>query len=489
MLINPQIKIKDFSIDICTIMWYNSYNLIERKMKPMAIRRLRDIRSAIHDFVNTAIEKVVELAQDQTQLYKSPILNYVEGFDIDTEKKSFNQLLHNSKEVEVPEGIQTVKAGAFMESEKLEEVNLPNSVKNIQQGAFQNCEQLKSVSLPMPEMSFDRYGDSLIAVEGMTRIQEGTFEGCRNLQDINIPCTIQTIEENAFRGCKNLSGISDDISHARNLREIGDNAFRGCEKIIKMEFPDSLTTIGAGAFQDCKNLSDITLPYNLKGIEADTFKGCDSLTSIKIPDRVNYIENNAFKDCSNLESITVSAELNLNLEAFKDCDKLTEINVEANGKTISFHSQGIVVDNGEYRQASIADGNMQDLINSAMETLRNPEIKMESFLADQSIDDFTKVTVAVNCLDNENAKAFVQEHIAEALAYAVENTDRGVLNAIKEDFDYTVEDIKQTRFVEPINEISFNSKEVVQATLWEMQGEATEKEKNMENDNVEVELD
>ena len=69
-------------------------------------------------------------------------------------------------EYEVPQGIQTIAAGAFMECFSLTSVTLPNSVRTIGDLAFNDCINLTSINIP----------------KGVTGIDEYSFSGCYNLK-------------------------------------------------------------------------------------------------------------------------------------------------------------------------------------------------------------------------------------------------------------------------------------------------------------------
>ena len=459
----------------------------------MAFRtKLRDIKSAIQNFVDNAIEKAYDMAQEQKNLYASPILNFAKGFDVDAEKKMLNEYNHKffGKEVEVPNGIQEIKMDAFADSRRLEGVILPPSVVNVQDRAFQNCEKLQWVALPEPkpnEYDFEKNGKD----EGIRRIRESTFENCHNLQLVNIPYTVEKIESNAFRNCENLFNISADISKAKNLDEIGDSAFHNCKSLTELKMPDSVKILGAGAFYGCESLKKLTLSDNLQGIEASAFQNCKSLEKLNIPESVKHIEENAFKNCENLKSITVSVDLNLNGDAFKNCLNLSDINVKTENGLV--HLQLPECKSDIALQKSINE------ISEAMGVLRNPDVKLDNYLSEDRNNTYVQTAVALANLDSPKAQEFVQEHIAEALYYCKEYNEVALLNNLKDNFEYTKEDVELALEARPID-VRMSSY-IVQESLVEMKWSAPEApkiansvdphlyEEHEENDTFESEIE
>ena len=103
------------------------------------------------------------------------------------------------KEVQLPEGLEEIKLGAFFKS-GLERVNLPASVRTVAQAAFARCENLKSATLNegLEVLGTDEYsnGDTYYGV-----FQESPVEHVR------LPSTLTRIGYNAFKGCKSLKEV------------------------------------------------------------------------------------------------------------------------------------------------------------------------------------------------------------------------------------------------------------------------------------------
>lgn len=71
-------------------------------------------------------------------------------------------------EIELPEGIKTIGAGAFSDCIRLKKIKLPQSLKEIGRAAFWDCSSLTEIEIP----------------SGVSSIGVGIFEGCRSLKKI-----------------------------------------------------------------------------------------------------------------------------------------------------------------------------------------------------------------------------------------------------------------------------------------------------------------
>lgn len=107
------------------------------------------------------------------------------------------QYCENLTEVKGISSANTIKTLAgFDFCTSLEQIDVPQSVQLIGEGAFVNCKNLARIKLP----------------NGCWSISNHAFAGCENLQSIEIPASMELISTNAFAGCKNLAitFIEDD---------------------------------------------------------------------------------------------------------------------------------------------------------------------------------------------------------------------------------------------------------------------------------------
>lgn len=211
------------------------------------------------------------------------------------------------------------------------EVEIPNGVTSINAGAFRNCFRLKSVKIP----------------SSVTNIGTAAFQYCGELHEVSIPSSVKCIGDYAFGNCSGLTKleISDGVS------VIGDNAFEDCDSLTEVKFPQSIKSIGQAAFSSCDNLTDIDIPSSVKQIAPNAFASCRNITpqlllfndetvcygwvgdknkcvDVKIPSTVISIADNAFSNCTSLENVSLPSGLSsIGSGAFSDCISLKTIDI------------------------------------------------------------------------------------------------------------------------------------------------------------------
>lgn len=186
--------------------------------------------------------------------------------------------------VKIPDGIELIGDGAFMECTNLKSVSFPTNYfriapyafggagfitlkypKNCSGGnwAFYCCENLKEI----------------IVEEGVTSLSTGLFDGCSSLKTVTLPSTCTFILP-AFKNCDNLTEIilSDGIPKVLN------GIFYKCSAIKKIYIPDSATEIESGAFTDCESLEAIVVPNSVTQIEENVITNCDKAVIYSEPD-------------------------------------------------------------------------------------------------------------------------------------------------------------------------------------------------------------
>ena len=270
----------------------------------------------------------------------------------------------------VPDGVTTIKIGAFESNHYLEGVTLPDSVTELEQAAFASCYALKSIELP----------------EGITHISIAAFQSCSCLESVTIPSSVTSIYVNAFEGCSSLSTVIftgtveqwgsieiDDGNEVLNVATIrctdadvlphgkcgddltwmldgdtltisgmgdmydygwgnaglGDAPWHGsASSILTIEIEDGVQSIGRYAFDDCISLTSIDIPNSIKSIGPNSFMNCGSLESVTIPDGVESIGEFAFNYCTNLTSVSIpSSVTSIGMGAFSWCNSLTDVTI------------------------------------------------------------------------------------------------------------------------------------------------------------------
>ena len=99
-------------------------------------------------------------------------------------------IIENSKNLVIPDGIRIIAANKFSDCESLVSVTIPNSVEIIEGGAFSNCRGITSITIP----------------ESVKKIDDEAFRGCTSLKTINFSGDCE-IAFTAFKSCSSLKEV------------------------------------------------------------------------------------------------------------------------------------------------------------------------------------------------------------------------------------------------------------------------------------------
>lgn len=179
----------------------------------------------------------------------------------------------------LPESIDSIKEGAFMES-GLMKINIPQNTKFIGYNAF-NSVSITDLELP----------NSISVIEGMA------FYGCNNLQKVKLSQGIKQITNGCFAQCLNLQSIvipsqveeivvwaieSNVLNYVyfepnMNLKKIGSNNFKNAWNLDYMFFPvgSDKVNIEYPSFNK-SNIGTLVLPKSISNISFN----CNSLKEI-----------------------------------------------------------------------------------------------------------------------------------------------------------------------------------------------------------------
>lgn len=204
----------------------------------------------------------------------------------------------------IPEGVDTIVAGAFYNNKDVASVTFPNSLKYIGRKAFYGCTNLNGV----------------VFGNGIKEIAEDVFQKCTAIEscdigDIKNWCEAWLWGANSnplsFAGKVTLKGsVLDEITIPANTKRIGNFSFYNCRRFSDVTIPTSVTSIGKYAFYNCSDLETVTFKTTSKvdSIDIYAFYGT-GIASIKLPASVSAIENYAFANCKQLASINIPVKV------------------------------------------------------------------------------------------------------------------------------------------------------------------------------------
>lgn len=173
----------------------------------------------------------------------------------------FNGLGKNGSfdgELEIPQGVKSVRGAFGIAMSKRVALNLPAGVKSIGRG--------------WPEKGFT---------------------------SIHFNDDLEEIESACFAW---YAMPPEGIKLPKSLVKIGYRAF--CENGLsgELEIPENCLEIEAEAFLS-NQITKLTLPSRLETINSNTFRGSSLLTHLTIPKYVNYIGESAFRSCPALQTV------------------------------------------------------------------------------------------------------------------------------------------------------------------------------------------
>lgn len=99
--------------------------------------------------------------------------------------------------VEIPaemEGVPVCEIGfyCFEANYQLESVTIPESVDIIGEGAFMDCGSLSQINIPA----------------NLKEVQRGAFVGCVSLSEMTLPATVTRVQEEAFTACEGMYSLT-----------------------------------------------------------------------------------------------------------------------------------------------------------------------------------------------------------------------------------------------------------------------------------------
>ncbi len=221
--------------------------------------------------------------------------------------------------ISLPDSVTTIEDYAFSGISWLNSISIPKTVSHIGQGAFCECPDLQSIAVSADNPNFTSQ-DGILYDKAKTCLIG--YPAGKKATSYSVPEGIASIGAAAFSGCEHLQTVILPDS----LTTLGTSAFRRCFGLISIELPDGVTQLPFGSFSNCFELQSIRLPKNLKTIGMMAFSSCYSLPSITLPDSVTAIGESAFSNCASLKTIRLPEGLTaLEYGTFNSCESLESV--------------------------------------------------------------------------------------------------------------------------------------------------------------------
>ena len=250
--------------------------------------------------------------KDKTVLMRCPMAK-AGDFNIDPACKAVGPSAldgcFNITAINIPEGVETISAGAFS-STGISSIVIPSTVTSFS-APLGFCENLVTVEI---YGDLDELGSG--ALRGLTSLETvilgpnvrgygyGCFAECPVLRSVTVIEGLTTIDESCFDSCYSLVDftIPDTVTH------IGPTAFFKCQSLQGLYIPEGVTYLGMRAFAYTP-ITEATIPEAITEIPSGLFQCCYELTTVTVLGDLSasassqVIGGNAFYNCSALETI------------------------------------------------------------------------------------------------------------------------------------------------------------------------------------------
>lgn len=183
--------------------------------------------------------------------------------------------------------------GAF-HCEYLKQLEIPEQLHFIHAGAFRGTSQLTTVTVHKNNSNFLVDDDGCLYTHDMSKL---IFVPRNKTGEFHLPSQVKEICGCALENCTEITEICFDGEPS--VTSIGERAFAGTG-ITNFAVPPTVTKIGAAAFMTCLSLEKINFGRNcsLDEFSNSLFEGCSSVRSLQVPKHVKVLRSRCFAKMS-----------------------------------------------------------------------------------------------------------------------------------------------------------------------------------------------
>lgn len=222
--------------------------------------------------------------------YASLIQKVELGNNIRLEPYSFNYC-GGMKSVTIPEGVQYVNNGAFMNCVELKCVVFPKGLTGAYTESFSGN---YSLEMCIPSADFRLFDEKsfyqcyglakVIFPDSVTTLETYAFGYCYALNDIFLPQKINKLGSSSLMSCRSMTAIT--FHKDAPITNIWSNVFAGCSSVAKIVVSKKIGSISSGALQNVNSLKimDFSQHESVPSLSnTNAFTGIPSDFEIRVP--------------------------------------------------------------------------------------------------------------------------------------------------------------------------------------------------------------
>ena len=299
-------------VRIKNVNWNDSFECWKNDELPnMAFRQNKTIRSIVlPDSLKALGYDVFAESNLMHSVLKIPEgVTYIGG-------GAFYNVQYNGVTLILPNSLDSIEGGAFVECRWACEFNLSDNISYIGDSWYSNSSDIPNftgvVHIPsklkrIPQGLYAGMGENANFVgnieinQGVTEIGDAAFSHLflKNRIDLILPVGMKKIGNSAFWQIRFSSLLfNDDLEH------IGNHAFWGCDMPFQINLPTELTQIGEFAFSGSKLEGELIIPEKCLNIGQYAFSGC-SLSKLVLPERLEVIMKESFCNVGSITELTI----------------------------------------------------------------------------------------------------------------------------------------------------------------------------------------